>query len=114
MAHRLRVGKARQREWECEAAAQAAPRGIGIVDEKGVEITGDLSGIGSVNADASSLTIAGGQGEIIITSDADYGKVEIYAVDGKLAAVANVIVGTTTVDVQKGLYIVMGKKVLVK
>ncbi len=87
---------------------------IGILDEDGNDITNELSGIESVASDAQSFSVTTAQGEIIINSDADYGKVEIYTVDGRLAAVANVTVGTTTVNVQSGIYIVMGKKVMVK
>lgn len=92
-----------------------APRRIGIHDENGIEITGWTTGIEDVETDASSLNIVGGQGQIIITSDADYGTVPVYAIDGKLVGQAEVVAGeTVTVDVQKGIYIVLGKKVLVK
>ena len=97
-------------------AASKAPRAIGILDEKGVEITDLLTGVQTVAADEEELTfdIAAGQGEIIFTSFEDFGKVEIYTLDGKVAAVANVTEGTTSVNVQKGLYIVMGKKFVVR
>lgn len=97
-------------------AASKAPRAIGILDEKGVEITDLLTGVQTVAADEEELTfdIVAGQGEIIFTSFEDFGKVEIYTLDGKVAAVANVTEGTTSVNVQKGLYIVMGKKFVVK
>lgn len=92
-----------------------APRSIGIVDEKGVEITDDLlSGVESVSANASALDITTGVGEINITTEADYGMVEVYSIDGQVAAMADVKAGTTTVNVQTGIYIVMGKKVMVK
>lgn len=92
-----------------------APRRIAIVDEKGVEITDDIiTGVENVAEETSSLNIAGGQGEIVITSDADYGKVEVYTMAGGVAAVADVMAGTTSVSLQKGIYIVMGKKVMVK
>lgn len=99
--------------------AMAAPRRIGIVDEKGIEITDELTaGIENVNTveenDAPSLDITTGVGEINITSEADYGRVTIYTLDGKVAAMADVVAGTTTVNVQHGVYIVMGKKVMVK
>lgn len=94
---------------------QRAPRLIGILDEKGIEITDDIiTGVENVAEETSSLNIAGGQGEIVITSDADYGKVEVYTMAGGVAAVADVMAGTTSVSLQKGIYIVMGKKVMVK
>lgn len=93
----------------------AAPRRIGILDEKGVEITDDLTtGVESVSSETSGLSVAAGSGEIIITSDADYGRVAVYTLDGRVATVAEVMAGTTTVGIESGLYIVMGKKVLVK
>lgn len=98
-----------------KTGVMAAPRSIGILDEKGIEITDFLTGVESVETEeVSSLGVVSGRGEIRFTSDADYGKVEIYTLDGKVAAVADVMAGTTTVNVQEGLYIVMGKKVLVK
>lgn len=93
----------------------AAPRRIGILDEKGVEITDDLTtGVESVSSETSGLSVAAGSGEIIITSDADYGRVAVYTLDGRVATVAEVMAGTTTVSIESGVYIVMGKKVLVK
>lgn len=91
--------------------------GIGIHDERGYDITDQLitTGIETVTeATAPALEIVGGQGEISITSEANYGKVQIFTVDGRVAASANVIEGTTTVSLAHGLYIVMGQKVLVK
>lgn len=98
-----------------KSTGEQAPRRIAIVDEKGVEITDDIiTGVENVAEETSSLNIAGGQGEIVITSDADYGKVEVYTMAGGVAAVADVMAGTTSVSLQKGIYIVMGKKVMVK
>ena len=98
-----------------ESGELAAPRRIGILDEKGVEITDDLTtGVESVSSETSGLSVAAGSGEIIITSDADYGRVAVYTLDGRVATVAEVMAGTTTVGIESGLYIVMGKKVLVK
>lgn len=97
-----------------EAGVNAAPRHIGILDEKGVEITGEYTDVESIYTEASGITVTAGAGEINITSDADYGKVPVYTMDGKVAAMADVTAGTTTVSVQSGLYIVMGKKVIVK
>ncbi|MDE7407926.1 MAG: hypothetical protein K2M76_05845, partial [Muribaculaceae bacterium] len=71
-------------------------------------------GIDNVELEGAMLDVVGAQGEIIITTEADYGKVEIYTVNGSVATVANVMAGTTTVNVPSGIYIVMGKKVMVK
>lgn len=95
-------------------ASEQAPRRIGIRDEKGIVIVDDEAGIENVAAEATSLEVTSAQGEIIINSEADYGEVAIYTLDGRVAAVANVMVGTTTVSVERGIYIVMGKKVMVK
>lgn len=97
------------------ATPTSAPRRIIVVDEDGNDITEDLTGIKSVSADeASTYSVASGVGEIVITSENELGNVEIYTIDGKVAAVANVMAGTTTVNVAQGMYIVMGKKVIVK
>ena len=99
-----------------QSEAQKAPRSVAFLDEKGVEVGDLLTGIDSVVADEEALAfdIAAGQGEIIFTSDSDFGKVEVYTLDGKVAAAVNVTEGTTSVNVEKGLYIVMGKKLVVR
>lgn len=93
-------------------------KGIGILDENGSDITDRIvTGINNVTVDnnaASSLEVVPGQGMITINSEADYGDVAIYSIDGKVAAIANVMAGTTTVNLQHGVYIVLGKKVMVK
>lgn len=93
--------------------ADNAPRRIALLDSRGIEIGSGLEGIEGVES-GSSLDIATGVGEIIFTSEADYGKVEIYSIDGRVVAVADVMAGTSSVNVAKGVYIVMGKKVMVK
>ena len=90
---------------------------ISIFDENGRDILAfdTPSGIDNIVADtADAITVAGGQGEIIITAKADYGKVEIYNLNGVLIDYVDVVEGTTTVGVSKGYYIVMGQKVMVK
>lgn len=99
------------------APGMVSEMGIGIHDQRGYDITEELitTGIETVTeAAATALEIVGGQGEISITSEANYGKVQIFTVDGRVAASANVVEGTTTVSLAHGLYIVMGQKVLVK
>lgn len=92
-------------------------RSVRIMNRLGVDITNEIIGgasaVEDINA-ASSLSIVGGQGAIEFNSDADYGKVEIYNVNGGLVTVADVMAGTSSVNVEKGIYIVMGKKVMVK
>lgn len=95
-------------------AAGSAPRRIALLNEDGKEIN-DPAGVNSVAADNnSSLSVVAGQGQLTINSEADYGEVAIYSIDGKVAATANVMAGTTTVNLQTGVYIVLGKKVMVK
>ncbi|MBD5242644.1 MAG: hypothetical protein HDS60_00970 [Barnesiella sp.] len=103
------------------AATNAAPRYVGIVDEFGVDITEELLGSDNNNVAAidgvevtEAMSIVGGFGVITFTSAEDYGYVNVYSLDGKVAAAAEVVAGTTTVNVAKGLYIVEGQKVLVK
>lgn len=100
------------------AAAQYAPRFIALQDEDGNVITEkyeeSTTGIEGVESDMVSVNVAPGIGEIIINSDADFGQVEVYSLEGRVAARAYVTAGTTHVSVQRGLYIVLGQKVLVK
>ncbi|MDE6273098.1 MAG: hypothetical protein K2M31_08860 [Muribaculaceae bacterium] len=91
-----------------------APRRISLRDEYGNVIDDTVTGVEGIEEAVNGLNIAGGQGEIIFTADANYGEVAIYSFDGKLAAIADVQEGTTTVNVVKGIYIVNGKKVMVK
>lgn len=95
-----------------------APRRIIIKNEEGTDITdiimgGGESGVNDLQ-ETAAFSVEGGQGEIVITSDADFGNAAVYTIDGKVVATANVVAGTNTIDVQKGLYIVMGQKVMVK
>lgn len=94
----------------------APARRIGLRNEFGEDITEELgfTSIDGVKAQVSGVNVEGGKGEIIITAEAAQGDVAIYSVDGKMIAVADVVAGTTTVKVQTGVYIVMGKKVMVK
>lgn len=91
---------------------------ISIFDEEGRDILAfdtPSAGIDNIAADTvDAITVAGGQGEIIITAKADFGKVEIYNLNGMLIDVVDVVEGTTSVGVSKGYYIVMGQKVMVK
>lgn len=83
-------------------------KGIGILEEDGTTAIEDVA------ANVAAVTVVGGQNEIIFTAEADYTKVGVYSIDGRLAATADIKAGTTSVNVPTGLYVVMGKKVLVK
>ena len=89
--------------------ASEAPRKIVIRDEYGQE-----SGVDNVATDAAVLEVVGGVGELTISTSTDLGDVAVYSIDGRVAANVNAAAGITTVDLAKGVYIVMGKKVLVK
>ena len=91
------------------AGASEAPRKIVIRDEYGQE-----SGVDNVATDAAVLEVVGGVGELTISTSTDLGDVAVYSIDGRVAANVNATAGITTVDLAKGVYIVMGKKVLVK
>ena len=94
---------------DAAAAASEAPRKIVILDEYGQE-----SGVDNVATDAAALEVVGGVGELTISTSADLGDVAVYSIDGRVAANVNAAAGITTVNLAKGVYIVMGKKVLVK
>ena len=93
-----------------------APRYIRILDERGLDITDDLTtGINNVSSDdMTEFEVMGGVGEIIINTEVDLGGVPVYSMEGKMVKMADVYAGTTNVNVEKGIYIVLGKKVLVK
>lgn len=94
-----------------------APRRIAVRDEKGIEIPGlgdFTTGVDDILVVEPTLEIATGQGKIIFTAEADFGKVPVYNLDGAVITVVDVTAGTTTANVEKGIYIVNGKKVMVK
>ncbi len=101
---------------QAEQGQPLTTRGIGVVDEKGIEINvgGGLAAVEIVDMESASLDIKAGNGEIIITTDANYGTQTVYSLDGKAVATVNVVEGTNTVNVPSGFYVVMGQKVLVK
>ena len=87
-----------------------APRRIIITDEEGDV----LSGAEYILATDGSLDVIGEEGRIRITSESDFGPVEIYDLTGRTAATADVKAGETTVSLTKGIYLVAGTKVIVK
>ncbi|MDE7437303.1 MAG: hypothetical protein K2M93_02355 [Muribaculaceae bacterium] len=91
----------------------SAPRYVSIVDHSGNEIS-NTSGIDLVKASAESFAVTGGDDEIIITSDADFGMVDVYDLTGRLISTINVLAGENRIAVQNGVYIVAGQKVMVK
>ena len=93
-----------------------ATRYIRILDERGLDITDDLTtGINNASSDdMTEFEVMGGVGEIIINTEVDLGGVPVYSMEGKMVKMADVYAGTTNVNVEKGIYIVLGKKVLVK
>lgn len=100
---------------EAEQGLPQRVRGIAVVDEKGIEINpGEVSGVEIIDMESSSLTVTPGRGEIIITTDANYGMQTVYTMDGKTVATVNVVEGINTVNVPSGIYVVMGQKVMVE
>ncbi len=97
------------------SSAAAAPRVIGFRDEMGNEIDlnqGGTSSIDDVDTDAD-FNVVGGVGEITVNSSAN-GNVVVYTMDGRVAANTKVAAGANKVNVAAGLYVVNGKKVVVK
>ncbi len=96
--------------------APVMTRSIVITDGFGNIISGDdfTTGVESVSNDEAALKVVGGQGVINITSEADYGKISVYNINGAVVEVADVNAGTTSVELPTGVYIVLGKKVMVK
>lgn len=77
-----------------------------------VYVTGVPSGISSITT--SGTSVRGGNGEILISSDKAQ-TMSIYSLSGQMVKLANVKVGeNVAVPVPAGLYIVNGKKIIVK
>lgn len=77
-----------------------------------VYVTGVPSGISSITT--SGTSVSGGNGEILISSDKAQ-TMSIYSLSGQMVKQANVKAGENiAVSVPAGLYIVNGKKVIVK
>lgn len=77
-----------------------------------VYVAGTPSGISSITT--SGATVSGGNGEILISSDKAQA-ICIYSLSGQMVKQANVKVGeNVAVPVPAGLYIVNGKKIIVK
>lgn len=93
------------------AKSRAAEEGL---EERQIVILNEDGTSGVENVAAPELKVLGGNGAIEIIADADYSNVAIYTIDGRLAAKTDIVTGSNTVEVAAGIYIVMGKKVLVK
>lgn len=77
-----------------------------------VYVAGTPSGISSITT--SGTSVSGGNGEILISSDKTQ-TMGIYSLSGQMVKQANVKVGeNVAVPVPAGLYIVNGKKIIVK
>lgn len=87
---------------------------IGELDEMGNVVNGgNTTGINTTVADANAFNVKGGNGAVIVTTGKAQ-KVSIYTVGGSLVKASNIEAGTVTIPVGSGVYIVNGKKVVVK
>ncbi len=95
--------------------AQSKEFRIGLLDENGNVVEGgNTTGLDTVTgADTNSFNVKGGNNTINITADKSQ-KVNIYTVGGSLVKTATVEAGSTSIPVASGMYIVNGKKVVVK
>lgn len=105
-AFRLVVESAQEVTGTSRAGGFIDEKEIGFIDDRGTTVIED------VNSDA--LVVEGKNGEIVISSPANCDNVAIYTVDGRVATVTDVKAGVNNVAVPSGVYIVMGKKVMVK
>ena len=77
-----------------------------------VYVAGTPSGISSITT--SGTSVRGGNGEILISSDKAQ-TMSVYSLSGQMVNKANVKAGESiAVPVPAGLYIVNGKKIIVK
>ena len=96
-------------------SAQAKEFRIGLLDENGNVVEGGgTTGIDTVKgADSNAFSVKGGINTINITTGKAQ-KVNVYTVGGSLVKSATVEAGSTSIPVSGGIYIVNGKKVVVK
>lgn len=78
-----------------------------------IEDSGVNTAIDQTNQDVQSLTISGEDGLIDLTATKSQ-KVNIYSINGCLIRTLFIPEGSSTIQLEKGFYIVNGKKVLVK
>lgn len=81
------------------------------------EARGETVGISTAKADAGSskLQVSGGTGALYITATTAGADAKVYTLDGRVAAKVYVQLGATaTVNLPHGIYIVGGKKVIVR
>lgn len=62
---------------------------------------------------SNNISVVGGNNEIIVNSDKEQ-SVSVYTTNGKLVQVADIAEGENVISVNPGMYIVNGKKVIVK
>lgn len=87
---------------------------IGELDEDGNVVSdGSETGVNTVIEDGNAFSVKGIKDALVITSDKAQ-NVNIYTIGGSLVKAMNVEVGSVTVPVAAGMYIVNGKKVFVK
>ena len=69
-----------------------------------------------LNSDTGDkLLVVGGQGQLFITANTNGAAVSVYTIDGRQAANVYVQLGATaTVNLPRGIYVVAGKKVVVR
>lgn len=96
-------------------SAQAKEFKIGLLDENGNVVEGgSTTGIETVEGtDSNAFSVKGGTNTIDITTGKAQ-KVNVYTVGGNLVKSATVEAGSTSIPVSGGIYIVNGKKVVVK
>lgn len=94
-------------------ASAAKSFALRFLDENGNVVDGGATGIGSVEAGADSFSVKGGDNAININAGKAQ-KVNVYTVGGKLVKSSMVEAGSTSISVAAGIYIVNGKKVVVK
>ena len=97
------------------AAANAKSGVMRFLDEDGNEVEdGGTTGIDSVTGtETGAFAVSGNNGAISITTDKAL-NVNIYTVSGNLVKSATVEAGSVSIPVASGMYIVNGKKVIVK
>lgn len=96
-------------------SSQAKEFRIGLLDENGnVVENGGATGVDTVvGATGNGFSVNGANGAINITAEKSQ-KVNVYTVGGSIVKSTTVEAGSTSIPVASGMYIVNGKKIVVK
>lgn len=115
MADKATFGVCRAYVRSPRSTAAAKSFALGFLDENGNVVNGGgTTGIGSITGtEDNGFSVKGGNGMIYVNAGKAQ-KVNVYTVGGSLVKSSTVEAGSASIPVASGMYIVNGKKVVVK